>query len=81
MFIIISDGFDTNKPEQLVTELKLIQDMTKKIIWLNPMLGREGYNPNKGPINAAQPYIDKHAAAHSLESLKQVINYIAHSCR
>ena len=81
VFIIISDGFDTNKPEQLIAELKSIQETTKKTLWLNPMLGREGYDPNKGPINAAQPYIDKHMAAHSLESLKQAINYIAYSCR
>jgi uncharacterized protein with von Willebrand factor type A (vWA) domain len=81
VFIIISDGFDTNKPEQLIAELKYIQETTKKTLWLNPMLGREGYDPDTGPIKEAQPYIDKHAAAHSLESLKQAVNYIAHSCR
>jgi uncharacterized protein with von Willebrand factor type A (vWA) domain len=80
VFIIISDGFDTNKPEQLVSELKSIQDNSKKIVWLNPMLGREGYNPDNGSMLDAQPYIDKHAAAHSLDSLKQAVNYIAREC-
>jgi len=77
IFIIISDGFDTNKPEQLVDELKAIQDASKKVVWLNPMLGREGYNPNKGTMLDIQPYIDKHTSAHSLDSLKQAISYIA----
>ena len=81
VLMIISDGFDTNKPEQLVDELKTIQDNSKKIIWLNPMLGREGYSPDKGSMLDAKPYIDKHAAAHSLESLKQAIDYIAQVCR
>jgi uncharacterized protein with von Willebrand factor type A (vWA) domain len=81
VFIIISDGFDTNKPEQLITELKAIKESTKKTIWLNPMLGREGYNPDKGTMLDVQPYIDKHASAHSLYSLKQAINHIAQLCR
>lgn len=81
VFIIISDGFDTNKPAQLVAELKTIQNATKKIIWLNPMLGREGYNPDKGTMLEAKPYIDKHAPAHSLESLQQAVNYFAQECR
>ncbi|PHS73354.1 MAG: hypothetical protein COB22_01285 [Cycloclasticus sp.] len=81
VFIIISDGFDTNKPEQLAGELKHIKQTSKKIIWLNPMLGREGYNPDKGPMQFAMPYIDKHAPAHSLDSLKQAVKLIAQACR
>ncbi|HIF17909.1 MAG: VWA domain-containing protein [Cycloclasticus sp.] len=81
VLIIISDGFDTNEPEQLADELKFIKQTAKKIIWLNPMLGREGYNPNKGSMQLALPYIDKHAPAHSLDSLKKAVRYIADECR
>ncbi|PCH85442.1 MAG: hypothetical protein COB26_03900 [Piscirickettsiaceae bacterium] len=81
VLIIISDGFDTNEPEQLADELKQIKQTAKKIIWLNPMLGREGYNPNKGSMQLAMQYIDKHAPAHSLDSLKSALRYIADECR
>ncbi len=81
VLIIISDGFDTNKPEQLAEELKRIKQTAKKIIWLNPMLGREGYNPDKGSMQQAMPFIDKLAPAHSLDSLKNVVRYIADKCR
>ena len=81
VFMIISDGFDTNKPEQLVAELKTIQRTSHKIIWLNPMLGREGYNPDKGSMLDAKPYIDKHVPANSLDSLKQAVNWISQACR
>lgn len=80
IFIIISDGFDTNKPEQLADELKRIKETAKRVIWLNPMLGREGYNPKKSTLFEAMPYIDEHVPAHSLDSLKQAVNSIARAC-
>ena len=81
IFLIISDGFDTNKPSQLIEQLKQIQNKAKKIIWLNPMLGREGYNPDEHAMLELKPYIDQHVPAHSLDSLKKAINYIAQECR
>lgn len=77
IFLIISDGFDTNKPDELSNELKRIKETAKRIIWLNPMLGREGYSPDEGSVLEDSPYIDKHAPAHSLDSLKQAVADIA----
>lgn len=79
--MIISDGFDTNDPAYLAQELRLIKRAAKKIIWLDPMLGREGYDPDADSMRAAMPYIDRHASAHSLDSLKSTIDYIARECR
>jgi uncharacterized protein with von Willebrand factor type A (vWA) domain len=45
------------------------------------MLGREGYNPDKGSMQQAMPFIDKLAPAHSLDSLKNAVRYIADECR
>jgi len=81
IFLIISDGFDTNNTSQLINELKHIRSKAKKIIWLNPMLGRKGYNPDEHSMLEVKPYIDQHVPAHSLDSLKQAINYIAQECR
>ncbi len=81
IFLIISDGFDTNNTSQLINELKHIRSKAKKIIWLNPMLGRKGYNPDEHSMLELKPYIDQHVPAHSLDSLKQAINYIAQECR
>ncbi len=81
VFIMISDGFDTNEPEYLARELARVRKAVKKIIWLNPMLGREGYEPDRNSMRAAMPFIDRHAPAHSLDALKSTMNYIAGECR
>ena len=43
--------------------------MPRRIVWLNPMLGRPGYAPVAGGMVAALPYIDLFAPAHNLASL------------
>lgn len=67
--VIMSDGFDTGPPQVLAEELRQIRRRARKIVWLNPLLGREGYQPLAGGMQAALPFIDVFASAHSLESL------------
>jgi uncharacterized protein len=69
VFIILSDGWDTGEPEDLVAELRKIRGSVGKLIWLNPLLGLEDYLPATRGIRAALPYIDVFAPAHNLESL------------
>jgi uncharacterized protein with von Willebrand factor type A (vWA) domain len=67
--IILSDGWDTGGPEVLVAELQKIKRRVGKLIWLNPLLGLEEYQPVTRGMSAALPYIDVFAPAHNLESL------------
>ncbi len=67
--IIISDGLDTGSPALLAEQLARIKRRARKLIWLNPLLGREGYQPLAGGMVAALPLIDVFAPAHNLESL------------
>ena len=76
IIIIISDGFDTNSPELLAAELESIKQSSRSILWLNPMLGRTEYSVDNQTIKAASPYIKKFIAAHSIDSLKECIQYI-----
>jgi uncharacterized protein with von Willebrand factor type A (vWA) domain len=69
VFILLSDGWDTGTPEVLVAELKKIKRRVSKLIWLNPLLGLEEYQPITRGMSAARPYIDVFAPAHNLESL------------
>lgn len=69
VFVILSDGWDTGAPEDLVAELRKIRGRVSKVIWLNPLLGLEDYQPATRGIQAALPYINLFAPAHNLESL------------
>jgi uncharacterized protein with von Willebrand factor type A (vWA) domain len=67
--MIFSDGLDTGSPELFTEQLTLIKRRAKKIAWLNPLLGRDGYEPKAQCMHAALPMLDLFASAHNLESL------------
>jgi len=69
VFIVLSDCWDTGPPEELAAELKKIRRRVAKLIWLNPLLGLEDYQPVTRGISAALPFIDVFAPAHNLQSL------------
>jgi uncharacterized protein len=71
--IIISDGFDTDAPEYLASQLKLIKSKSKQLIWLNPMLGRKTYTSGTKTMLAAKPFVDNFVPAHSIDALRSVI--------
>ncbi len=73
IIIIISDGFDTDAPEYLASQLKLIKSKSKQLIWLNPMLGRKTYTSGNRTMLAAKPFIDHFIPAHSVDALRSVI--------
>jgi uncharacterized protein with von Willebrand factor type A (vWA) domain len=74
--IILSDGWDTGGVEVLVTELQKIKRRISKLIWLNPLLGLEEYEPVTRGMSAALPYIDVFAPAHNLESLLELERHL-----
>jgi uncharacterized protein with von Willebrand factor type A (vWA) domain len=47
-----------------------LKSRCRKLIWLNPLLGRSGYEPRTRGMQAALPLIDLFAPAHKLQSLQ-----------
>jgi uncharacterized protein with von Willebrand factor type A (vWA) domain len=74
--IILSDGWDTEGPEALAAELQKIKRRVSKLIWLNPLLGLEEYEPVTRAMSAALPYINVFAPAHNLESLLELERHL-----
>ena len=74
--IILSDGWDTDEPGTLVAELRTLKQHARKLIWLNPLLGLDQYEPVTGSMSAALPYIDVFAPAHNLQSLLELERHV-----
>lgn len=70
--IILSDGYDTDTPDQLDRTLSRLKRRARRLIWLNPMLGWESYEPVTRSIRAAMPHIDHFAEANTLDSLAAI---------
>ena len=67
--IVMSDGYDSDPPEALAAELKRLKTRTRRLIWLNPLLGWRDYEPVARGMAAALPHIDHFAAAGTLDDL------------
>lgn len=76
--IILSDGLDTGEPELLAAELGNIRRRARKLIWLNPLKGMQGYEPTARGMQAALPAIDTFRSAHNLDSLLELEKYLWH---
>ncbi len=77
MTLVLSDGLDTGEPELLANELSKIKRRSRRLIWLNPLKGTEGYQPLARGMKAALPEIDVFKSAHSLESILELERYLA----
>jgi len=75
--VIVSDGLDTGPPELLGEALSVIRRRARRLVWLNPLLGRPGYQPLAAGMQAALPHLDAFAPAHNLASLAALESALA----
>ena len=68
--IILSDGWDTGDPEQLVAALSKLKDRAGRVVWLNPLLSDSTYQPLTRGMQVALPFVNVFAPAHDLASLR-----------
>jgi len=74
--IVVSDGFDTGEPKELVKQLRQIKSRAHRLVWLNPLLGRSDYSPEGKCMKASLPLLDVFAPAHNLQSLAELETYL-----
>jgi uncharacterized protein with von Willebrand factor type A (vWA) domain len=70
--LIISDGWDRGDPQALAGEMERLHKSCHRLIWLNPLLGSERYEPLTRGIQAALPHVDDFLPVHNLNSLIQL---------
>ena len=69
VLVIISDGWDRGDVGLLEREMRALKRRCQKIIWLNPLLASEHYEPLCKGMQAALPYLDLFLSVHNLHSL------------
>jgi uncharacterized protein len=70
--VLVSDGWDRGDPVILSRELARMRRSCHRLIWLNPLLGAEDYEPLTRGMQAALPYVDDFLPAHNLASLEHL---------
>jgi uncharacterized protein with von Willebrand factor type A (vWA) domain len=69
---ILSDGWDRGDPELLAREIERVRRCAHRLVWLNPLKARPGYEPLTRGMRAALPHVDAFLAGNSLASLAEL---------
>ncbi|MBP0484913.1 vWA domain-containing protein [Sagittula salina] len=72
LVLILSDGYCTGSPERLAAALERLGKKTRRIVWLNPLMGWRDYAPVNAAMTAALPHLDAHLPANTLDALAQL---------
>lgn len=75
--LIISDGWDRGDVDLLSREMDRLHRSCHRLIWLNPLLGSNDYQPLVRGIQAALPHTDDFLPVHNLASLEQLAELLA----
>jgi len=76
ILVILSDGWDTGDIETLKKQMEIFKKGFKKIIWLNPNLKYDSYQPLCMGMAASMPYIDYFLPCHNLKTLEAFIEIV-----
>lgn len=75
--LIISDGLDTGQAADLPQQMERLSKSCRKLIWLNPLLRFDDFQPRASGIRAMLPYVDEFRSAHNLRSLTELGEVLA----
>lgn len=71
--ILISDGLDRDAGRGLDREIERLHKSCRRLIWLNPLLRFEGFEPRSQGIRSLLPHVDDFRPVHNLDSLDRVV--------
>lgn len=70
--LLATDGLDRAEDARLGDAAARLSRFAKPLVWLNPLLRWEGFEPRAAGPRALMPHVDLHLPVHSLDSLARL---------
>jgi uncharacterized protein len=67
--LLITDGLERDGVAELETEIDRLHRSCRRLIWLNPLLRFDGFEPRARGVRAMLPHVDEFRPVHNLNSL------------
>jgi len=67
--LFISDGLDRDAGDGVGREMRRLHASCRRLIWLNPLLRYDGFEPKALGVKALLPHVDDFRPVHNLDSL------------
>ncbi len=74
--LVISDGWEQGDPELLGAQMERLQKTCHRLIWLNPLIATQGFQPETRGLKAALPFVDDFLPVHNLSSLESLARHL-----
>lgn len=74
--VVLSDGWDRGNPAVLSEQMRRLQRVAHRVVWVNPLKVTPGYAPLARGMAAALPHVDAFVEGHSLEALERLTEVI-----
>ncbi|MGH8671487.1 MAG: vWA domain-containing protein [Burkholderiales bacterium] len=71
--LFVSDGLDRGESELLGHEAARLHRSCRRLVWLNPLLRYQGFEPKSMGIKTLLPHVDDFRAVHNLDSLDKLV--------
>jgi len=71
--LLVTDGLDRDGASGLEAEISRLHRASRRLIWLNPLLRYDGFEPKALGIKTMLPHVDEFRAVHNVASLHELV--------
>ncbi|MEN0076222.1 MAG: VWA domain-containing protein [Paracraurococcus sp.] len=75
--LLITDGLDRDGAKGLAEATDRLRRSCRRLVWLNPLLRYEGFQPRSQGIRAMLPHVDEFRTVHNLHSLRALVDSLS----
>jgi uncharacterized protein len=75
--VLVTDGLEGEAVDQLQLEIDRLHRSCGRLLWLNPLLRYEGFEPKAAGIKTIIKHVDSMHAVHSVKHIADVVDAIA----
>lgn len=75
--LLMTDGLDRDAGDGLGAQAERLQKSCRRLIWLNPLLRFDGFEPKSLGIQALLPHVDDFRPVHNLNALGDLTNALS----
>lgn len=78
--LLVTDGLErADDPEHLGFEAERLRLSCRELIWLNPLLRFDGFEPRAAGVKALLPQVSRHLPVHDLDSIGRLLDALGQS--
>ncbi|MCJ8518203.1 uncharacterized protein with von Willebrand factor type A (vWA) domain [Pseudorhizobium tarimense] len=75
--LLITDGLEREGVEELEKQMDRLHRSCRRLVWLNPLLRFEGFEPRARGVRAMLPHVDELRSVHNLQSVADLASALS----